>query len=153
MSDFFTQEEKLTFSNLFNDLHDTYAREIYMFKQRNELVITNNPNHSYVWDDAPDNTQPEFTLVSGSFKGRILYANKQDKGFLSTKQIGGGEDQLKDELFDGDVRIKLDPTGAAFIGDSQKARFDDVMFEIISHPRPHGLFEPKWQTFYLKRAN
>jgi len=153
MADLFTQAEKLQFSDYFNDLHDTFARPIFMFKQRDELVVTDNPNHSYVWDDAPNNTQTISTLVSGTFNARILYSNKQNKEFLSTRQRNGGEDQIGAETFGGDVRLKLDMTGAAFIGDAQRVKFDDSLFEISTEARPHGLFEPKWKTFYLKRAN
>lgn len=153
-NDFFTAAEKLEFSNLFNDLHQTFAYPIYAFKQRNELVITDNPNHSYVWDDAPTNTQTVSTLVSGTFNARVLYSNKQNKNFISTRQRDKGEDQIGAEIFEGDVRLKLDPTGAAFIADAQRITFNDALFEVSSEPRHHGLFGPnKWQTFYLKKVN
>jgi hypothetical protein len=116
-------------------------------------VITDNPNHSYVWDDAPNNTQTVSTLVSGTFNARILYGDKQGKNFLSTRQRDGGEDQIGAEVFNGDVRLKLDPTGAAFLKDSQRVTFDNELFEISTESRRHGLFTPKWETFYLKRVN
>ncbi len=149
--DLFTQAEKTEYSNYFNDIHDTFARPIFMFKKRDELVITDNPNHSYVWDAAPMNTETVSTLVSGIFNARILYSTKQEKGFLLSKS---NQDQIGTaDTFEGDVRIKLDPTGAAFIGDSQRVKFDGFLFDISSNPRPHGLFTPKWETFYLKRTN
>jgi hypothetical protein len=154
MSDFFTSAEKLEFSNLFNDLHDTFAYPIYIFKQRDELVITDNPNHSYVWDNAPTNTQTTSTLVSGTFNARILYGKTQEKNFVSTRQSDRGEDQIGAETFGGDVRLKLDPTGAAFIADAQMVRFNNDLFTVSTETRHHGLFGPnKWQTFYLKKAN
>ena len=148
MSSLFTQSEKTLFSDYFNDIHDTFKRPVYMFKQRDELVIENNPNHSYIWDNAPQNTQTQSVINSGTFYARILYSTKQDKDFISLKegQVGG-------EVFGGDVRMKLDPTGAAFVGDFLKIRLDGALFEVLTEPRQHGLFDPKWTTLYLKRMN
>jgi hypothetical protein len=153
MAGFFTNEEKTELSDIFNTLHETFSREIYMFKQRDELVITENPNHSYIWDNAPTNTQTISTIISGKFNARILYSNKQNKDFVSTRQRDGGEDQIGAEIFNGDVRLKLDPTGALFLKDAQRVKFDGDIFEISTDKRPHGLFDPKWETFYLKRVN
>lgn len=154
MSDFFTSAEKLEFSNLFNDLHDTFSYPIYIFKQRDELVITDNPNHSYVWDNAPTNTQTVTTFVSGTFNARVLYGKTQERNFISTRQSDRGEDQIGAEVFEGDVRLKLDPTGAAFIKEAQRVTFNDSLFEVKTETRHHGLFAPnKWQTFYLKKVN
>ena len=140
-------------ANVFGTLHDTFARPIYIFKQRDETIITENPNHNFIWEQAPSNTETKSVIVSGMFTARILYGKEQkEQNFISPK-VGGAEDQIAARLDMGEVRIKLDATGAAFLGSATRVKFDDEVFQILTSKRPHGLFDPKWYTFFLKKIN
>jgi hypothetical protein len=153
MPSLFSQTEKDSLSSVFSTLHDTFSRPIYIFKQRDETIITENPNHNFLWESAPSNTETQSVIVSGVFNARILYGKEQKQQNFVSPKIGGAEDQNSSRLEMGEVRIKLDATGAAFLGGAQRVKFDDEVFQITSSKRPHGLFEPKWYTFFLKKLN
>lgn len=151
--DLFSASEKLSLSNTFNDLHDTFSRPIFMYKKANEVVIYNNPEHNFLWNDAPSNSTTETTVESGSFPARILYGRDQKRENFGANTNNNAEGQNQSTLEMGMVRIKLDPTGAAFLGDAERVKFDNEIFEVITSARPHGLFTTQFYTYYLKKLN
>lgn len=151
--DFLTPQQKTELESAFNDLHDTFGRPLIMFKKAQEVVIVNNPNHNYIWETSPTNSVVQEVIVSGVFNARILYGKHQDLDQFVSPNRQETEDQLGIQLPQGTVRLKLDPTGTAFMQDATRARLDGDIFEIVTDKRPHGLFDPKWYTFYLKRIN
>ncbi len=142
---------KANAEQLLNDVHDTFARDIVIYKQSQQVVINTNPKHNFLFSSAPNNTSVQNTVVSGTFKARILYGDKQLKTPITTTQAGRTEDQTNVKLSEGLVRIKVDVSGANFIKDATRIIIDDTIFAIDTDSRPHGLFDPKYYTFYLKR--
>ena len=153
MSDLLSSSDKLELGNVFNDLHDTFARPITIFRQNEQIVIANSLDNNYIWDQAPNNTTTQTVIVSGVFNARILYADDQKLDQFKSISRNGSEDQILSSLEAGDVRIKLDPTGHAFISNAKRAVFDGFTFDIKTSPRPHGLFTPQFFTYILKKVN
>lgn len=152
MPSFLTPSEKAALEQQITNIHETFARPLFIFKLANETVITENPEHSYVFDAGPTQSVTTQVIQSGMFSGRILYEKKQPIGLFESLRGGSrGTDQVYMGRDEGLVRLKLDPTGSAFMADATRVRFDDTIFQIDTSPRPHGLFNPKWTTFYLKR--
>lgn len=146
-----TPSQKTFLQDQFFNLHDTFARPITMFKTAKSVVITTNPDNNVYFPDAPTNDQTTETIISGCFNARIKYNPKQDLAFAST--FRGADDQITLKTMEGVVRLKLDMTGAAYLADTRKVRFDGNIYEVFSDNRPHGLFTPNFETFYLKRDN
>lgn len=142
---------KANAEQLLNDVHDTFARDIIVYKQAQQVIINTNPKHNFLFSTATNNTTVQNTIVSGVFKARILYGDKQTKSPITTTQAGRTEDQTNIKLSEGLVRIKVDIFGANFIKDATRITIDDTIFTIDTDARPHGLFDPKYYTFYLKR--
>ena len=153
MADLFSASEKLILSNNFNDIHDTFSRPIYIYRRANEVLISENPENNFIWDNAPNNSQAEIAIVSGMFNARIKYGTEQKRENFSSETRNNAEEQNVSTLEMGMVRIKLDPSGAAFIGDAERVKFDDEVFEITTSKRPHGLFTPQFYTYFLKKLN
>jgi hypothetical protein len=132
-----------------NDLHATFARPISIFRQAQKIIISTTPNHNFIWDSSPTNDIVSNVAVSGVFQARIAYNKLQNRN-----QFGADKgDQVNFKIFEGDVRIKLDPTGAAFLDGATRAEFDGGIFEITTSVRPHGLFVPNFYTYFLKKLN
>lgn len=153
MADLFSSSEKIELSNPFNDIHDTFSRPIYIYKVADQVVIYNNPNHNFIWDAAPENSETQTTVVSGQFDARIKYGTEQKKDNFSSETRNNAEEQNTSELELGMVRIKLDPSGAEFLIGAKRIKFDDEIFEIKTSKRPHGLFTTQFYTFFLKKIN
>ena len=153
MSDLFTPSEKLELGNNFNDIHDTWGRPITMFRQNEQIVIAESLDNNYIWDTAPNNTTTQTVILSGVFNARVLYGKDQKLEPFKSISLNRSEDQILTSVEAGDVRLKLDPTGAAFINSAKRATLDGFIFEITTSPRPHGLFTPQFFTYYLKKIN
>jgi hypothetical protein len=153
MSSLFTDSEKYNLSSIFNDIHDTFSRPIYIYKKAKQVVISNEPTHNFLWDSAPSNSTTSVELVSGVFNARILYGKEQKMDQFDSATNNNAVAQNTSSLEMGMVRIKLDPTGSAFIGDAQRVMFDNEIFEVTSSVRPHGLFTPQFYTYFLKKLN
>lgn len=153
MSSLIPNSDKVGLADVFNSLHDTFARPVTMFKSSQEVVIQSSPQNNIFFPDAPTNDVVQNVIVSGMFNARIQYAPKEDLKFLSALMGAGGSDQITLKTLEGIVRVKLDPTGAAYLQDAQKVRFDNNIYEVFTDSRPHGLFTPNFYTFFLKRTN
>jgi hypothetical protein len=67
------------------------------------------------------------------------------------RKLGGDQVNLRKE--EGQVRIKLDPTGASYLFDAKRVTFDGEVFTIGTSKRPHGLFTPHFYDFWLQKEN
>ena len=153
MKSLIPQSDKEQLEAVLGDVHATFARPLYMFKQAQEVVVFENPNHNFLFESAPTNSTVTYTQVSGIYSGRVAYAREQKFQQFNSPTRKGAEDQINVNLEEGTVRLKLDPSGAAFMKDATRVRLDGDIFEIATNQRPHGLFDPKWYTFTLKRIN
>lgn len=134
--------------------HDTFARPIYIFRQSENIVIATNPGNNMFFTNAPFNDQVQTIAVSGMFQARILYSKREDYEMFEPfgiRKLGGDQVNLRKE--GGQVRIKLDPTGASYLFDAKRVTFDGEVFSIRTSQRPHGLFTPKFFDFYLQKEN
>lgn len=153
MSSLISDAEKAAMEALLSDVADTFARPLTIIRQANEVVIYNNPDNSFIYQNTPFNTETIVTPVTGVFNGRIWYERRQPLDLLSS--LGGirGTDQLDVRVQEGYARLKLPPSGAAFMNGAERVQFDGNSFTIDSTPRPHGLFTPQYYTYWLKRTN
>lgn len=148
----FTDEEKAELSAPFDDIHATWARDITIWKTSTQVVISTDPNYNFFQPNPQENSIQEVP-VSGVFSARIKYPQNQDFVLPKSLQSNKSEDQLNFNFQDGRVRIKLDPTGSAFIQGAKKVTFDGTIFEITSDKRPHGLFYNQFDDYFLTKVN
>lgn len=151
MQSYLSKDQENQYGDEFYNLHATFAREIRIFKSAEQVVILTNPNNSFIFNDAPTNDIVQYTIQSGTFGARILYGKRENLASFNSFQRLGGSNQPVVRLEDGEVRIKLDPTGSAFLIGCDKVTFDGTIFDVVTSQRPHGLFDPKFDTFYLKK--
>lgn len=137
-------------NSVFNDIHATFGRPVAIFRTAKETVISTNNSHNFLFQDAPTNSTVQEIVQSGVFLARILYGRRQDM-----KPVGGvSTQQPMIELAEGEVRLKLDPTGAAFLAGAQRATVDGNILKVTTDPRPHGLIGlPNFTTFYFRRLD
>jgi hypothetical protein len=153
MSSYISDSQKGGLQAAFSQLHDTFGRDIVIYKTAQQITISTNPDNDYIWESSPNNDVVQMIPVSGVFKARIRYGPVQSRKQMGTTTQGKGSDQVNFELELGDVRLKLDATGAAFIKDAVRVVLDGDVFNVETPKRPHGLFEPQFYDFFLKRLN
>lgn len=154
MSSFLSDSQKDSLGNQFFKLHDTFARPITIWKNAQQTVISSNPSNNYLFEKAPFNDTTQKVLVSGTFMARILYDKYELlTQFNGTSASAGSANQVNLKRENGGVRIQVDITGANYLFDAQTVTFDGEIFDISSTERPHGLFPPKFYSFYLNKLN
>lgn len=152
---YLTPAEKDSLGIEFFNLHDTFARPITIWKTAQQVVLASNPSNNYLFESAPFNDVTQIIQVSGVFQARIQYAKKMITIPFTTPNTKGkgGMDQVFIQKDEGDVRIKVDATGMAYLMDAKRVTFDGDIFDIAIAKRPHGLFTPKFYDFVLTRIN
>lgn len=146
---FLTPAQKDSLGNVFFDLHATEGRPITIFQTATDTIVSTNPAHNFLFPQAPTNDVVQNVIQSGVFQARILYGKKQPSGPFADIKRG----QPAIELEDGEARIRLDATGSAFFAGVERVTFDGFTFRVVTSARPHGLFDPKFNDFYLRKLD
>jgi len=147
MASLISAAQKAAFQSAFNDLHDTFARTIYIYKEAQSTVISTNPKYNSIYQQNQSRSQVvSRKVVSSSFQARITYDTDRSQSNLTSPEV---ESQLKLKLPDGFVRIKVAKDGYEYLKDAKRVEFDGRKFTIESDVRPHGLFQPTHFTFFL----
>lgn len=145
---YLTPDEENSLNNEFNNLHATFGRPVAIFKTAQETVIQTSASNS-MFQGSPENDVVQNVIQSGVFLARILYGKKQDRN-----PYGGFPTQQPTvEVEEGEVRMKLDPTGAAFLAGAERVTVDGNILRVVTSPRPHGLFNPNFYTFFFKKLD
>jgi hypothetical protein len=140
MSDLYTDAEKAEVAANLLHLHDTFGRDIVVYKEAQKVIISTDPNYNYLYNSGGSTTtsvtnQP----VKKIFKVRIRY-DVDNKNLMSN--IGSSETSQ--------VRIKLKKEDYTYISDAKRIELDGRMFHVDSDPRAHGLFDIQFYTLFLR---
>ena len=146
MASLLTTAEKTTLNEAMEALHDTFARDIQIIKEAVKTVSTSSAQFNSVYGNAGATTSLVYTPQSGSYKARVQYL-RQDEDYFSDSQL---DSQLKIKMPAGSVRIKVSGDAHDYLKDAKRVQFDDRRFTIFSDYRPHGLFDARYYTYYLR---
>lgn len=148
MANLISNSERTYLESLMDDMHETFSRDIVIIKDAKRIIISTDPNYNYLYNNVSGafNQTVQNQPQKQTFKARILYGKKQ----VQENVDGEVDSQTNVDLPAGHVRIKLDQEGYDYIKKAKRVTFDDKIFEINTDDRPHGLFRPRFYTFYLK---
>lgn len=131
----------------FADLHDTFSREITVYKNAKRVAIASSPSFNAIYGNSGATNTIEYQTVSATFSARIYYL-KMDEEFFSSSSTET-EFQNKIIIPNGSVKIIVDPQGYLFIKEARKVEFDGISFSIRSDGNPIGLFGNHYYEFML----
>lgn len=134
----------------FVDLHDTFKKQITVYKNAKRIAIASSPQFNSIYGTSgPTNT---FTTeeVSQTFDARIYYLT-MNEAFLSVgqSQSEATQSQAKIVVPNGSIKIVVDPAAYEYIKEARKVEFDGRRFSIKSDGIPIGLFENQYYEFFL----
>ena len=146
---FLSDEEKADLDSVMTQVHATWVKTIYAHKDGELVVVSHDPNYSSMYGSPQVSEEAGSTITPRkvSFQGRILFA---DKMHLRVMDVGD-EGALKVRSVDGEVRIKVDAIGKAILEDAKKVEIEGLLYQFDTGPRPHGLFDHQFWTYYLRR--
>ena len=129
------------------DLHDTFSREITVYKNAKRVAIASSPSFNAIYGNSGATNTSEYQTVSATFSARIYYL-KMDEEFFQNSSAGT-DSQNKIIMPNGSVKIVVDPRGYLFIREARKVEFDGITFSIRSDGNPIGLFSNQYYEFLL----
>ena len=147
MTSFLSDDEKLHLASQFKHLHDTFAREIVVYKEAQKVIINTDPNYNYLYNNSGATTSIKNVPQKMVFKARIFYDYNRELEYF-----GEATAQTKVERISANdrVRIKLEKQDYEYIKGAKRIEFDGRMFFIDSDARAHGLFDVDFYTLFLK---
>jgi len=150
MGSLISDSDKERFQAVFEDLHDTFARNIKFIKDAKRVILSTDPNYNYLYNNVRGNiASVKYKITEKTFKARILYIGRQNEDIFD----GDTGAQIKVDKHIGEVRIKVGKEGYSYLKDTKRCELDGRKFSVISDEMPHGLFEPHFYTFYLKAVD
>ena len=142
MSSLVSNQEKLAWANEFNNIHDTFARDVIVWKTPDRVIISSDSNYNFLYNDQ-EALEVNYTPVSGIFQCRVQW---QDP----SKTMGWPE--IREEVPGNFCRIKAKKDFVDFIGDAEKIEIDGRFVQSMGTNRPHGLFNIDFYTLFFKES-
>jgi hypothetical protein len=132
-----------------DDIHDTFAREVFVWKEpKRTVVISNQDDFNYFYRNESQRAAEEsFVQVTGAFPIRIAWIDPEK--IISFRE----NEDIRPDIKGNMCRLKMKPDAYEFLKDSVKINVDSRDCEIVGFSKPHGLIDVKYVTMYLKEVN
>jgi len=147
MASLLTTAEKATCNNAMDDLHDTFARDVTVFKDAEVTVSSPTQSYNTIYGNAGATTPITYTPQSSTVSARLLYGKNYTDDYFASSQSNS---QLKIFLPEGEVRMIIKAADYSTLAAAKRIQFDNQKFTINSDFRAHGVFGVKFYTLYLK---
>lgn len=148
MASLLTDAEKTAINSALNDVHDTFARDIYIYvKETSSVPVELNYNPLYGRRKDVAKISSEDTLTKYTYSARIYYKNEQKEDILD----GNGQMNLVGS--EGQVRIKVKSDAYEKIKICSKVEVDGQLFVVDGDAKVIGPFDTQFYSIFLKREN
>jgi hypothetical protein len=149
MHEFLSPAERASIAENLLGLHETFGRDIVVYKEAQKIIISTDPNYNYLYKNTGAQAQSVQNVpVKKVFKARIRYDTSRN-----LEQYGEADTQVKINRVDPNstARVKLKIEDYNYIKDAKRIELDGRMFHVESDPRPHGLFDViQFMTIFLR---
>jgi len=151
MQNFFTAEQKTSYEDAFESIHESFGRDVIIVKDdKRVLVAQNSDNFNYFYSDYHQGALTEVTVpVSGVFKMRIRWDDPSDELFLDNP----GMDVIRPKIHDNLCRLKMRKDAYDFLIGFKQFIVDGKRCEWVGFARPHGIISNNFYTIILKESN
>lgn len=141
MAGFLSENQKNNIKSIIDQIHDTFAREITVFKIGQRTVISSSPIYNSLYRQQTANSAT--TEVSKVFQARIKYVEMKEELLRDS----AGQDKII--LPAGTVKIKVNLEGYEYVREAKRIELDGKRFSIKSDGKPLGMFGPQYYEFIL----
>ncbi len=148
MGSLIPDSEKENISNVFNDIHDTFCRDIKVYQRDNEVFVATNATYNALYARIKNAPTTRVKVKEHTIKARILYTQNQKE-----MDLPGTKAQLNVQLGEGIVRVKIDEAGYNIFIKANKIEIDGAIFRIVSDPSKVGPFSVNFYTLYLRKSD
>ena len=148
MASLISDSEKTSLNAVMDDQHDTFARPVTVIKDPIKTVPTPSSSFNSIYGNAGATTPVVYTPQQSTVQARIQYGSNFGEDYFTSSQ---SPDQLKIDIPEGLVRMKIKASDYDTVSEAKRIRFDNQEFSIYSDFRGHGLFDTKFYTIMLKK--
>jgi len=141
---YFNTAQKTAYSKAFYDIHDTFSRNIVVFKHPTAILISSEPEYNFLYSQQTD-TEIQYIPVSGVFPARIKWEHAY--------KVNDAKD-IRPTILGNYCRLKVKADALAFISGSRGERIevDGRAVNWIGSSEVHGLFTGDFYHIYLKEG-
>ena len=148
MGSLLTTTEKTAINSAMSDMHDTFARDIYVYvKEASSVPVELNYNPLYGRRKNTAKISSENKLTQYTYSARILYRNDQKEDIID------GNAQMNLIASEGEVRIKVKSAAYEKIKICSKIEIDNELYVVNSDAKVIGPFGSQFYSLSLKREN
>jgi hypothetical protein len=142
---YLNKQQKAAYSKAFYDLHDTFSRNIVVFKHPTATLISSQPEYNFLYSQQTE-AEILYTPVSGVFPARIKWE--------SPYKVNDAKD-IRPTILANMCRIKVKADALAFISGArgQRIEVDGRAVNWIGSSEAHGLFTPDFYNIYLREGD
>tara|TARA_R100000808_G_C2151783_1_gene160943 strand:+ start:1019 stop:1465 length:447 start_codon:yes stop_codon:yes gene_type:complete len=148
MGSLISSADKTAIGNVFNDMHDTFARPVTVFQKENQIFVATNGTYNALYARIANENTTKTKVTQTTVQARIRYQQEQKE-----IDIPGTRAQVNVPLGEGVVRVKIDETGYNLFKKASNIEVDGEAFRIVSDASKIGPFVVKFYTLYLRRAD
>jgi hypothetical protein len=141
MASFLQEQQKQNIRNIIDNIHDTFARPITVYKEGQKVVIATTPSFNKLYKTNLSTSSVDLVQNSRTFTARIKYAKYQDQPFF---QEGSAE---KISLQQGITTIKVNAEAYAYMQGANYVEVDGRAFQIEGDAQPQGMFGPQYYKY------
>jgi len=146
MSDLISSSDKSKFDKVFDDIHDTFAREITIFKKEKKVFVATNNTYNALYSRIKNQKGSDKIVETLKLKARIAYAGNFEFLRQSSENEILGIDIPSDH-----IRIKINEEGYNLLKKATDIEVDGELFNISSDAAKSGMFSIKYYNILLKR--
>ena len=148
MASLLTATEKAGIQSALGDIHDTFARDIYVFVEE-ATSIPAELNFNPLYGRTKDTSQisSNIALTKYTYSARIYYENKQPE------ELVDGKADMNLVASDGKVRIKVASAAYEKIKICSRIEVDSNLYVVDGDPKIIRPFDAQFYSIYLKREN
>lgn len=145
MASLLSSTDIASFTGDFQNLFDTFKRDITIYKEPRKVIENINSSAYYGYGDSAQKTNITYTPVFETHKAVVSYKDRQD-----SEEMGG----IGLTYFAGDARIKVDENGRNYIkkGKTEKIVIDGKDFNVLTEESVKYFFGLSLYVFHLQHT-
>ena len=143
MPSLISETEKNNLTGIFNDVFDTFKREIVIHKEPKKVISQVNTASLFGYGDPASSINYSYQPVSGVFEATIRYNLDQETERLA---------DIPSQVSIGGVFIKVQEPARDYInkGKTERITFDNKSFKVISEDANKSFLNSKFYVYKLE---
>jgi|TARA_Y100000593_G_scaffold69905_1_gene128332 hypothetical protein len=150
MADLVPASDKASMEAAIADVHDTFARNITVYKTKKEVYVATNPvfesTYNALYQKLKNAPTTRTEVSKYTVAARVQYRPVQEE-----QDEGGIGAQVNVQFGIGELRLKLNETAYKDLIFATKIEIDGVIWRIVTDASRSGLFTPQYYVLYLER--